>query len=247
MEDFYDMIGISKQGYYKRLSKQRALAIKSNSLFGLALDVRSDHPRMGCRKLYWKIKPDGLGRDKFEKILLANGFRLSRKRNYHRTTYAGSRTYSNLISGMQVVGVNRLWVSDITYLEVLGREKPYYLTLILDVYSQRVAGWSLSDNMTSQDTVVKAYKLALKGLRVNASKKLIFHSDRGSQYGSKIVERIHKSFGVNPSMGNKAWENGHAESINGVLKGEYISFRDSSISLAQATKKVEKWIYLYNY
>ena len=52
---------------------------------------------------------------------------------------------------------------------------------------------------------------------------LIFHSDRGSQYGSSIVQQIHKIYNVRPSMGNKAWENAHAESLNGVLKNEYIT------------------------
>jgi len=48
-------------------------------------------------------------------------------------------------------------------------------------------------------------------------------------------------------MGGKAWENAHAESLNGILKNEYINFKQTDISLNQARTLITKWVYLYNY
>ncbi|HSI69199.1 MAG TPA: DDE-type integrase/transposase/recombinase, partial [Gillisia sp.] len=177
---------------------------------------------------------------------LSNGFRIERKKSYHRTTYAGKKWYPNLISGTLVRKENKLLVSDITYIPVfIGGH--YYLTLVLDVYSRMITGWSLSANMTTEDTVAPAFLMAVEGLTKEERKGLIFHSDRGSQYGSDHMEDLHKQYLTTPSMGGKAWENAHAESINGILKNEYINFEHMDISLKEANKLIEEIVYLYNY
>lgn len=243
MSHLYAMVGISKQGHYKRLKKRNQCKVMEDAILKAARLIRQEHKNMGCRKLYSEIKPIGYGRDKTEQLLLSNGFRVAVKRNYTRTTYAGVHRFKNLISGLYVTDINQLWVSDITYIPVTHK-KHYYLTLIQDVYSRLVVGWSLSENMLTENTVFKAYKRAIK-TRKNTIKGLIFHSDRGSQYSSKMIQEIHKKHKVKPSMGNKAWENAHAESLNGVLKNEYINLEQSK-SLLKAQKQVKKWIDLYN-
>ena len=116
MVKLYQMAGISKQAHYKRVQQQEKLADLSQEILTKASEIRRDHRRMGCRKLYDEIKPEGIGRDKFEYILLSNGFRVKRKSNYHRTTYAGKTWYPNRITGTQVSRINQVWVSDITYI-----------------------------------------------------------------------------------------------------------------------------------
>lgn len=244
MIDLYTMIGVSKQAHYKRVKLLENLTKIEAQILNKAVDIRSDHSRMGCRKLYTKIAPQGYGRDKTEKLLLDNGFRVFRKRNYMRTTHSGLNHYQNLISGMCVKDINQLWVSDITYIPI-SHNKYCYLTLIQDVYSRLIVGWSLSDNMLSEQTVERAYKKAIRSRKCDL-KGLIFHSDRGSQYSSRIVRKIHNKYQIKPSMGNKAWENAHAESLNGVLKNEYINFKGVNPDLKKAQKYMEKWINLYN-
>lgn len=245
MKALYKMVGITKQAHYKRIKQQDKLANITQELIESAQEIRKKHKNMGCRKLYDEIKPEGIGRDRFEAILLSNGFRVKRKKSYHRTTYAGKRWYPNLISGTVVRKENRLFVSDITYIPVyIGGH--YYLTLVLDVYSRMITGWSLSANMTTVETVAPAFKMAVEGLNNEERKGLIFHSDRGSQYGSDKMEQLHKQYSTTPSMGGKAWENAHAESINGILKNEYINFENMDISLKDAQKLIEEIIYLYN-
>lgn len=245
MQSLYQMIGISKQAHYKRLASQKKQFEVKQAVIGAAREIRKDHKRMGCRKLYSLIKPEGIGRDKTESILLSNGFRVSRKRNYHRTTYSGTRWYENRISGLEITAINQLWVSDITYIPV-SYNKYYYLTLIQDVYSRKITGWQLSNGMRTSQTVVPAYQQAMTSISGIYQKVLIFHSDKGSQYSSREMDQLHSDYGVLPSMGGKAWENAHAESLNGVLKNEYIDFQGSDISLSQARKLIHNIVKKYN-
>ena len=240
------MVGITKQAHYKRVKQQEKLAGITQEILNSAQLIRKKHTRMGCRKLYDEIKPEAIGRDRFEAVLLSNGLRIKRKKRYRRTTYAGKRWYPNLISGTQVRKENTLMVSDLTYIPVFNG-KHYYLTLVLDVYSRVVTGWSLSANMTTEDTVVPAFNMAIEGLTTEERKKLIFHSDRGSQYGSNIMEDLHELYHTTASMGGKAWENAHAESLNGILKNEYINFEHKNITLKEAQKLMKETIYLYNH
>lgn len=245
LSDLYAMVGISKQGHYKRVARQQQVTAMTSKVISTAHQLRKAHPRMGCRKLYSLIAPLGLGRDKVEAILLCNGFRVKRKRNYHRTTYAGPCAYPNHISGLQLSGPHQLWVSDITYIAV-GNGNHYYLTLVLDVYSRKIVGWSLSPGMRADQTVLPAYQMAIGSLSKGQGQGLIFHSDKGSQYLCKVLAVYHKRYGVVPSMGGKAWENAHAESVNGILKNEYIAFEGMDISLTAARRMVKTIITRYN-
>jgi putative transposase len=203
MAHMYQMAGISKQAHYKRLYRQGQLKELTCDILQQAQDLRMEHPRMGCRKLYFELQPQGFGRDKTESLLLSEGFRLKRKRNYRRTTYSGVSFYPNRIQGMELTSTEQLWVSDITYVPI-GYKSHLYLTLIQDVYSRRITGWSLSKDLRAVSTVVKAYLDATKLYTKDQLKGLIFHSDKGSQYISMEMDKLHNDNKVTPSMGGKA-------------------------------------------
>ena len=246
LSQLYAMVGITKQGHYKRVARQQQVAAITSEVISAAHQVRKAHQRMGCRKLYSLMGPKGMGRDKVEAILLSNGFRVKRKRNYRRTTYAGPCHYPNHISGLQVSGLHQLWVSDITYIPV-AYDSHYYLTLVMDVYSRKIVGWALSQGMRADQTVLPAYQMAIASLSQGQGHGLIFHSDKGSQYLCQELAGYHKRYGVLPSMGGKAWENAHAESVNGILKNEYIDFKGVEISLTAAYKMIKTIIKRYNH
>jgi transposase InsO family protein len=239
------MIGISKQAHYKRIAKLNSQQQQSIGIIEQAREIRKRHTKLGCRKLYSMLAPSVMGRDQTERLLLNNGFRVPRKRSFTRTTYAGRVSFPNRISGLKVTDILQLWVSDITYIPI-DYKRHYYLTMILDVYSRRIVGWALSKNMTREETVLKAYTKATKPFNQDQLEGLIFHSDRGGQYGGPKMEAHHQQLGVLPSMGNKAWENAHAESINGIMKNEYINFAQTGIDLNTARKMIKEWIFLYN-
>ena len=116
--------------------------------------------------------------------------------------------------------------------------------LILDVYSRKVVGWHVSDRLKAEGNM-KALNMALKGHKQGSLKGLIHHSDRGSQYIYHGYTKLLDKHGITISMGNKAWENAHAERINGILKNEYIEENDFS-NLAELIRVTRKSVSLYN-
>jgi transposase InsO family protein len=219
MMGLYAVAGVSRQGHFQWLGRQGEAERRDEVLLEEARHLRREHPRLGARKMYKVLGPP-VGRDKFEALLLDNGLRLTRQRNYARTTRPHpSIRYPNLIEGMKVKRLDQLWVSDITYVPFEGRF--YYLTLITDVYSRRIVGWAASRTLAAEANL-RALKQAIK-LRGGAIPAgLIHHSDRGSQYVDEEYVALLKKHKARISMGDKAWKNAHAERINGTIKNEYI-------------------------
>ena len=120
----------------------------------------------------------------------------------------------------QVDHPGRVWVSDISYLVV--EEGFLYLTVILDLYERKVVGWSLSDTLCTEDTVLSAWHQALANRPI--AEGLIFHSDRGVQYASKRFRNVLRAEKAKQSMSRKAncWDNAVAESFFKSLKAELI-------------------------
>src|SRR5439155_6977708 len=96
------------------------------------------------------------------------------------------RVYPNLARRMVLSGINQLWVADITYVRL--QQEFIYLAVILDVYSRRVVGWSISRQLDRSITQ-QALEAALKQRRPEPG--LIHHSDRGVQYAcGDYVKRL---------------------------------------------------------
>lgn len=220
MKDLYTMQGISKQSHHKAISKKKWLEETEQTILSCVGRLREDHPRMGAKKLYKLLQPDGVGRDRFIELLMGHGYGIKRMRNYTRTTYSGKYHYPNLISGKVLTGVKQLWVSDITFIWV--GQRWHYLTFITDVYSRKIVGYAVDKYLHAQANI-KALKMALKNTKGQTLKGLIHHSDRGSQYIHRDYLKLLKENHIEVSMGNKAWENAHAERINGIIKNEYLN------------------------
>ena len=113
-----------------------------------------------------------------------------------------------------------IWVSDITY--IYTSQGFIYLTTVIDLYDRKVIGWSISRDMTKEQTVIKAFNMAKKNRQI--VKGMIFHSDRGAQYASNDFVEILKSNKIVQSMSRKGncWDNAVAESFFKSLKCEMI-------------------------
>ena len=98
-----------------------------------------------------------------------------------RTTYSNHwmHKYSNLIKGYAPESPNRLWVSDITYIEPVNYGV-MYLSLITDVFSHKIVGWNLARTLRA-DNALEALKMALSSIDGKCP-ELIHHSDHRSQY-----------------------------------------------------------------
>jgi putative transposase len=221
MEDIYLIASISKQGHLQALQHQQMISNKEITYVGLMHTMREMHPGMGLRTMYEQCKPEDIGRDAFIALGLREGFRLQAYQSPIKTTRADKNSkFQNLLVDFKVTDVNQLWVSDITYYE-LG-DKHYYIVLIMDVYSRRIVGHSVADNMRAENNI-SALKMALtlRGIS-NYQGTLIHHSDRGSQYTSNDYTALLGSRGIKISMCTNVLENAHSERANGTIKNDYL-------------------------
>ena len=105
---------------------------------------------------------------------------------------------------------DKKYVGDITYIPT--KEGWLYLATVIDLYSRRVVGWSMDDNM-KVDLVNNALNMAITTRK--PPKGLIWHTDRGSQYASYSHKDLLKQYGIVQSMSRKGncWDNAAAESL----------------------------------
>jgi len=116
-------------------------------------------------------------------------------------------------------GPNVKWVADFTYIDTA--EGWLYVAVVLDLFSRRVVGWSMSPSMTSQ-FVMDALLMAI--WRRGQPRELLHHSDRGSQYAAEDFQRLLAHHGVACSMSGKGdcWDNAAMESFFSTLKLERV-------------------------
>lgn len=238
----YRAIGISKQGVHAMLDNWQKRQELEASLVIMIYQVRKDHPTMSLRSMYYKLRPEGIGRDRFEAMCVAYGFKIEQPINYRRTTYsAGTSRFPNLIEGLKIIAINQVWVSDITYFEV--NDKFYYITFIMDAYSRFIKGHTVSSSLRTMDTTIPALKKALKHHGITAG--LIFHSDGGGQYYSKAFTGITQQYKIRNSMSKESYENPQAERINKTIKYNYLFHYDIN-NYHELIKAVDRAVRLYN-
>jgi transposase InsO family protein len=125
----------------------------------------------------------------------------------------------NLLSGQPLpTAPDRAWAGDITFIPTSAGW--LYLAVVIDLCSRRIIGWSLADHMRS-DLVLDALRQALHTRSTNDT---IFHSDRGSQYGSTLFRKALAKAGLRQSMSARAnpYQNAWTESFIGTLKHEML-------------------------
>ena len=218
------LFGFSKQAYYKRINTSDT--IDYQEVKALVMNVRSQLPKSGARKIYHMISEDlrkkniKMGRDKLFSYLRSEHLLVPNRKKYHKTTNSKHwmRKYPNIIKDLEINRPEQVWVADITYLQV--KKKHYYLHLITDAYSKRIVGFKLSENMQAT-TTLKALKMAISE-RVY-KEQLIHHSDRGLQYCSSIYTKTLVDSNIKVSMTEEydPYKNAVAERINGILKSEF--------------------------
>lgn len=243
MNQVYRYLGYTKQAFHQKMD--RALQQREYELLLLPIigELREEHPGVAARQLYTILQPDCIGRDRFEKLCFENGFRLEKIKAYKRTTDSnGVIRFPNLIVGREFTCINQAWGSDITYYQI--GETFYYLTFIIDLYSRVIVGFSVSKRLVTAETTLPALKMALQ--QRHPASGLIFHSDGGGQYYCKDFVELTSQYEIANSMCDVAYENPHAERINGTIKNQYLKgYKPTDFrSLTTMTKRA---IYNYNW
>ncbi len=166
-----------------------------------------------------------------------------RRKYVHTTDSAHNLTASpNLLNRcFEVREVNKVWVSDITYIPT--DEGWRYLTVILDLADRAVVGWTLSETMQAECTVIKAFQQALDKRGVRPKSGLMFHSDRGVQYACEDFRTVLARYVVTQSMSRKGncWDNAVAESFFKTIKTEELD-RHTLIKAQSLNSMVFKYI-----
>lgn len=213
-------MNISKQAIHQLIERRMKSEEENAYLLPIIRQIRTDHPTMSCRAMYYKIKPETMGRDAFESLCFENGFKQVRPMNYHRTTNSnGVVRFDNLLENTTITAINQAFVSDITYYEL---DRFYYITFIMDAYSRYILGYQVSDRLTTEATTLSALNQAIKVRNGILPKGIIFHSDGGGQYYDKEFLKLTSKYHFKNSMCEMAYQNGQAERINGVIKNNYL-------------------------
>lgn len=217
-----------------------------SQLLLLVYCIREDHPTMGLRDMYYKLSPQSIGRDKFEALCKQSGLSVEHKPNYRKTTDSyGVIRFDNLLLNLDITHPNQVWQSDITYFEV--NNKFFYITFIIDAFTRVIVGHNVSQRLFTEQTTLPALKKAIKS-RLDLSMSidaLIFHSDGGGQYYDKDFLLLTRKHNIQNSMCEYPWENGKAERINGIIKNNYLIYRNIN-SFEELTKEVDRSVELYN-
>jgi putative transposase len=220
---------VSKSGFYgwrDRVpsARARADALLSEEIVRIHRDSRETY---GAPRIHFELRTLGArcARKRVARLMREAGlFGCGGRRRKARTTLR-SRTERtppapDLVKrNFTPEAPDRLWVADITYVRTW--EGWFYLSFVLDAYSRRIVGWSMSNNLRTE-LVLEAVNMAIYTRR--PSPGLIHHSDRGSQYTSVEFGSRLREEGLLPSMGSvaDAYDNSMAESFVSTLKRELI-------------------------
>jgi putative transposase len=174
------------------------------------------------------------------------GLRSKVKRKFKVTTDSHHNHYvsPNVLNRVFTVSEpGSAWVSDITYIQtIIGF---MYLTIIMDLFDRKIIGWSLSYGMSTRQTTLRAWKMAVKNREI--SKELIFHSDRGVQYANKMFTNKLDSYKlVRRSMSGRgnSTDNAVCESFFYYFKAELLVGNDL---VSRKQMKIQVYEYIENW
>ncbi|MFZ0531754.1 MAG: IS3 family transposase [Anaerolineales bacterium] len=223
---------------------------KDEIVLEMVRQVRRKHPRMGGRKLLFKIQPlltaEGMqiGRDGLFELMRREDLLVKQRKTYRRTTIPGLWRAPNLLPGLTISHPNQVWVCDITYLEVEISHFAY-LFVLMDLYARYILGWHVSTSLAA-DGALSSLKMALSH-RSSDITDLIHHSDHGVQYTNHAYMNALLDHNINPSMGaiGNCYDNIFAERLIGILKSEY-RLDTCFMNFTQVNLAVKEVVHLYN-
>jgi transposase InsO family protein len=244
------MLAVSRAGFYAWRRRPTAARTREDQVLAVAVAAiyAEHHGRYGSPRVRMELRDRGQrsGRKRIARLMRVQGLRARPRRRYRTTTDSrhGLPVCPNLLARrFAVAQPNTAWVTDMTYLWT--PQGWLYLAVIIDLFSRRVVGWSMSERIDR--------KLALDALRMALAQRhpqrgLIHHSDRGSQYASADYQRLLAKHGLRGSMSRRGdcWDNAVAESFFASLKLELV-YQVQWRTRAEARTAIFEYLdYFYN-
>lgn len=221
---------VSRSGYYAWCRRRPTRRDEDDArLSEMIVQIhRESRCVYGVPRIHAELKELGVrvGRRRVARLVREKGLRVRHRRRRRRpSTQKGRWAISENHLGRNFVAAspNAVWVADITYIET--GEGWLHLAAIMDLYSRRIVGWSVSDRVTRQ-LPIDALRQAL--LERKPARGLIHHSDQGSQYASIDYQMMLRRNGIKGSM-NRAgncYDNAAMESFFSSLKREWVRGKD---------------------
>lgn len=229
VEKMCSVFGISRSGYYDWLTRKPSKRALENDVLRQTIQevTAQTRSRLGSPKLTFELEDRGIfvSRPRVARLMKSMGIRSVISKNFKVCTTESDHHYApskNLLDrDFTAARPGVKWVSDITY--VRTRQGWLYLTVVMDLFDRKIIGWSMSNTLEANQTVLAALRMALIKRPINPN-ELIFHSDRGVQYACEEFRRLLQKHRIIQSMSRKGncWDNAVAESFFKILKSELI-------------------------
>ncbi len=227
MKTMCEVFGISTGAYYRRakrsdrsMSKEREDAMLKETIKKIHKASRKTY---GRPRMVTALEQRGhtCGKHRVRRLMHEEGLIGQQKKGYKPYTTNSDHGLSvapNLLADYgSITRPDEVWAADITYINVAGAWM--YLAAILDMYSRKIVGWSMSCRVDG-NLARTALRRALKARNT----PVLHHSDRGSQYACSSYVKELKAYGIKPSMSRTGnpYDNATMESFFGTLKAEEI-------------------------
>jgi len=248
------VLGVSVTGYHEHMARLLTIARRRHlSDEALLVHIRAvfaaHRGAYGWPRVWRQLRAEGVrvGKLRVQQLMQQHGIRARGKRRFRITTDSRHSLpiAPNLLNrNFAVAAPNRVWAGDMTYIHT--EEGWLFLAVVLDLFSRRIVGWSLREDMRSE-LVVDALRMAWFQRSPDRRADLIFHSDRGSQYASSDFNQVLKECSIQPSMSRKGdcWDNACSETLFASLKVERLHGTRFQ-SIRQAKDETLDWLLWYN-
>lgn len=220
------VLQVSRSGYYHWLKEGEPERVKNDNFLQQKIKIIHSENRhnYGTRRIKFALEKEGVNvsRRRIGRLMKQAELVCKAKRKFKMTTDSNhSLPIAENLLNRQFSPTQQdvCYVGDITYIHT--NEGWLYLAVVIDLYSRRVVGWSMSEQMKAS-LVNEALLMAI--WQRKPKRGLIWHTDRGSQYASHSHRDLCKLYGIKQSMSRKAncWDNAVAESFFHTLKVELV-------------------------
>ena len=218
--------GVTRSGFYawcKRLPSLRRICDDA-----LLHEVHAAHSSSRCiygaPRVMHALRHQGIpiGQRRVARLMRLAHLQGRSARIYRRSRTASKAFFTSVPNRQRSVvpsRCNQVWVGDVTYLRVCHQW--HYLAVVMDKFSRRIVGWSLSN---LRDAALTSHTLSSAIALRNPAPGLIFHSDRGIEYAAHHFKALLRRHDIVQSMNRpgKMNDNAHMESFFHLLKSEFL-------------------------
>lgn len=240
------MLQVTRSGYYAW--RDRPQSGREQRRVELVKQIRQAHQGSRCTygspRITVELKEQGINvcQNTVAKYMRENGVFVKPRRRFVPQTTDSDHTHpiapNVLDRDFSTTAPDQKWACDLTY--VFTEEGWLYLSVVIDLFSRKIVGWSMTDHLKAQG-VAQALEMAIARRRPGDG--LLHHSDRGVQYACELYRSQLAEHGIAASMSRpgNCYDNAVAESFFGTLKTELVN-RVRYHTHEEAKSSIFEWI-----